>query len=159
MEPQPTGEQHQLLHALIGDWTFESKCKGPDGQEMPPSIGRAHGKAYGGLWVSVDMTSQDGEHSWVSQMNLGFDPTKQTFIGSFIASMMSHLWIYEGSYDPATRTISLDTQGPKFDGSPGLAPYRDHIRFIDDDTWQLRSEAPDDDGKWVQFMDAIYRRA
>ena len=32
---------------------------------------------------------------------LGYDPAKKKYVGTFIASVMTHLWIYSGSLDAA----------------------------------------------------------
>lgn len=90
-------------------------------------------------------------------MTLGFDPATKRFVGTFIATMMTHLWTYNGSLDESGRVLTLDTVGPNFtDGA--MVKYQDLIEFLSDDHRTLSSQTPGDDGKWHPFMKAHYRR-
>ena len=44
-------------------------------------------------------------------MSLGFDPQKGRFVGTFIGSMMTHLWIYDGALDASGQALILDAEG------------------------------------------------
>jgi hypothetical protein len=94
----------------------------------------------------------------ITMMTLGYDPVKQRFVGTFIGSMMTHMWIYSGTLDAAGKVLTLDTMGPDFSGAPGLIPYQDIIEFLSDDHRLLRSQLRDKDGNWQPFMAAHYRR-
>jgi hypothetical protein len=92
-------------------------------------------------------------------MTLGYDPAGQCFVGSWIGSMMNHLWHYQrGTLDADRRVLTLEADGPRFDGQPGLAHYRDMIEIVDDDTRLLHGNVQLDDGSWSRFMTARYRR-
>jgi hypothetical protein len=93
-----------------------------------------------------------------SVITLGFDPQTRRFVGTFIASMMTHLWIYHGTLDAAGKVLTLDTQGPDFSGGPNPVQYQDIIEFVSDDHRLLRSQLMGPDGEWNQFMTAHYRR-
>ena len=54
-------------------------------------------------------------------------------------------------------SLTLDTEGPSFTGA-GLAAYQDIIEFVADDHRILLSRLRGDDGRWVPFMTAHYRR-
>jgi hypothetical protein len=91
-------------------------------------------------------------------ITLGYDTAKKRFVGSFIGSMMTNLWIYDGELDAATNTLSLDTEGPSFSGDGTMAKYRDVVELKSDDHRILRSSVLGGDGTWTQFMTAHYRR-
>jgi hypothetical protein len=93
-----------------------------------------------------------------SIMTLGYDPQAKRFVGTFIASMMTYLWIYNGSLDAAGKVLTLDAEGPDFSGGPNLVKYQDSIEFVNDDHRILRSQLLGPDGKWNHFMTAHYRR-
>jgi uncharacterized protein DUF1579 len=65
-------------------------------------------------------------------MTLGFDPQKGGYVGIWIGSMTSFLWIYRGTLDRAEKILTLDTEGPNFDGE-GLAKFQDIIEIKSDD--------------------------
>ena len=88
---------------------------------------------------------------------VGYDPQAKRFVGSFVASCMTNLWIYNGSLDDAGKVLTLDAEGPNFTGD-GLAKYQDIIEFVSDDHRTLSSQVLGDDGQWQPFMKAHYRR-
>ena len=40
-------------------------------------------------------------------MTLGYDPRKKRFVGTFVGSMMTNLWIYDGELDKDERVLTL----------------------------------------------------
>lgn len=158
MQPEPQ-QQHHWLQQLTGSWTFESECNmGPD---QPPGKfdGKIDTRSLGGLWIIGDGEgSMPGGGTSQTQITLGFDPQKNTFVGSFIASMMTHLWIYHhGVLDADEKVLTLDAEGPSFTGS-GMAQYQDIITIVDANHHILTSRVQGDDGQWTHFMTAHYRR-
>jgi hypothetical protein len=79
-------------------------------------------------------------------------------VGTWIGSMMTHLWVYDGALDATERVLALDSDGPSMAGDGKLAKYRDAIEIRSDDERVLTSSVLGDDGKWQQFMIAHYRR-
>lgn len=157
MQEQPTSE-HKWLHQLIGDWTSETECNmGPD---QPPikSCGTETVRSLGGLWTigegTMDCEGQVGQ----SLMTLGYDPARKRFVGSFIASMMTHFWPYEGTLDSSGKILTLDSEGPSFAGDGSYSKYQDIIEFVSDDHRILSSRFLMSSGEWQHFMTAHYRR-
>ncbi len=156
--PQPTPE-HKWLLQLLGDWTFESECvMGPDQAPMK-STGKQTTRSLGSLWTLGEMESDDpnGE-PMQSLFTLGFDPVKQRFVGTFVASCMTHLWPYEGQLDADRKVLTLDSAGPSFAGDGTMAKFQDIIEIIDKDHYLLLSQYHNADGTSTQFMRAKYRR-
>ncbi|MGH8803800.1 MAG: DUF1579 domain-containing protein, partial [Polaromonas sp.] len=91
-------------------------------------------------------------------MTLGYDPQKKAFIGSWVGSMMTHMWVYHGALDEAKKVLTLDSEGPSFTGDGKLAKYRDTITIKSKDERVLTSHVLQDDGSWKGFMTATYRR-
>ncbi|MCI0682237.1 MAG: DUF1579 domain-containing protein [Gemmataceae bacterium] len=155
-EPQ---KEHHWLDKLVGDWTFESECSmGPD---QPPGkfAGMETVRSLGGLWVLCEGKGEmPGGGMATTLMTLGYDPVKKKYIGSFIGSMMTHLWIYEGGLDAAAKVLTLDTLGPSFTDPGKMIEYQDIVEFQTDDYRTLSSQTRGDDGQWNRFMTAHYRR-
>lgn len=154
-EPQ---QEHRWLDKLVGEWTYEAECvMGPD---QPPSKheGTEVVRSLGGLWTIGEGEMPGAVGTAKSVMTLGYDPQAKCFVGTFIASMMAYLWIYNnGALDESGKVLALDAEGPSFSGE-GTAKYRDSIEFIDDNHRVLTSRALGEDGEWTLFMTAHYRR-
>ena len=90
-------------------------------------------------------------------LTLGFSGEKNKYIGSWIGSMMDHMWVYEGDVEPDGRTLNLYTRGPTMSGE-GMADYREQIVFLENDHRVFNSSVKEPDGSWKQFMEAHYRR-
>jgi hypothetical protein len=88
----------------------------------------------------------------------GYDVQKQRFVGSFIGSMMTNLWIYDGALDAAGKVLTLDTEGPGMSEDGKLARYRDVLEVVSADHRTMSSEIHGDDGTWTRFMSMTYRR-
>lgn len=155
-EPQ---KEHQWLAKLIGDWTYESEAMmepdKPDYHTGTESI-----RSLGGLWMVAEGSCEiPGGGSATTLMSLGYDPRKQKFVGTWVGSMMTNLWVYEGELDEKQTALTLETAGPScMTGEGGMGKYRDVIEFLNDDHRTLSSYAQGDDGTWQRFMTAHYKR-
>ena len=130
--------------------------------DQPPTKwgGKESVRALGELWTIGEMLGEmpgDGGNSR-SIMTLGFDPQTKQFVGTFIASVMTHLWPYRGTLDADERILTLDSEGPSFAGDGSMAKYQDLLEFIDNDNRILSSQVLGPDGKWAPFMKSHYRR-
>ncbi len=80
-------------------------------------------RSLGGLWVLCEgRCEMPGGGAGTTVMTLGFDPARGLFVGTFIASMMTHLWLYEGGLDPelTVLTPAVGTDDPPRDGRRGV---------------------------------------
>ncbi len=131
---------------------------GPD-KPTEKSKGTESVRSLDGLWfVAEGRCEMPGGGPATTIMTLGYDPAKKRYLGTWIGSMMTHLWVYDGGLDPSGKVLTLDTEGPSFTAEGKMAKYKDVIEFKSDDHRVLTSHALGDDGKWHQFMTANYRR-
>jgi hypothetical protein len=75
---------------------------------------------------------------------------------TWVGSMMTHLWVYDGVLDAAGKVLNLDTVGPDMSG--GMAKFQDVYEFKSNDHRVLTSHMLGADGKWSSFMTANYWR-
>ena len=152
-------QEHNWLQKLVGEWTYESVCNmGPD-QPASKFVGRETVRSIGGLWVQCEGTGEmPGGGTATTVMTLGFDPVKKRFNGTFIGSMMTHLWLYDGGLNAEGTILTLDAAGPSFTAEATMANYQDIIEFMSDDHRMLSAQCQGDDGKWTRFMMAHYHR-
>jgi hypothetical protein len=155
--PRPQAE-HGWLRKLLGDWTYEVDF-GPK-HEGPRSSGTEHGRAIGEFWVQLEgrgVMPGSSEPDTMIQ-TLGFDAAKRQFSGTWIGSMMGHLWLYEGELDAAHDRLTLTSEGPSMTEAGKMALYRDVIEFQGADQRTLTASAQQPDGTWSTFMVTTYRR-
>jgi hypothetical protein len=155
-EPQ---KEHEWLHKLVGEWTFEAECPGGPDQPVAKHTGSERVRSLGGLWIVAEGQGEmPGGGEGKTIMTLGFDPQKGRYTGTWIGSMMNYLWIYEGTLDAAGKVLTLCADGPSMAGDGTTASYQDVIELVSDDHRVLSSHLRGDDGKWSKFMTAHYRR-
>jgi hypothetical protein len=155
-EPQP---EHQWLQKLVGEWTYEIEAlMGPD-QPLEKSTGTEQVRSLGGLWMLAEGYGKmpDGGDA-TTLMTLGYDPQKQRFVGTWVGSMMTYLWIYDGELDLSKNVLTLNSDGPSMAAEGKMVKYRDVIEFKSDNHRVLSSHMLADDGQWHQFMTAHYHR-
>ncbi len=158
MMPTPRKE-HEWLQRLVGEWTIEGEASmGPD-QPMAGFSGTESVRSIGGIWIEAEarVESPDGAVG-TNILTLGFDTWRARFVGSFISSMMTYMWSYDGELDPSGRALNLNTEGPTMAPEGNMARFREVIEFVSDDhrTWTSWTQA--DDGSWQQVMRSDYRR-
>lgn len=155
-EPKP---QHRWLQRFLGEWTCETECSmGPD-KPKEKFTSTESVRSIGDLWIAGHGEGQmPGGGTAKMLLTLGYDPSRQRFVGTWIGSMMTHLWIYEGELDSTEKVLTLNTEGPSMMAEGKLAKYRDVHQFHSDDHRTLTSYGLGEDGAWHEFMTAHYRR-
>ncbi|MBE9079073.1 DUF1579 domain-containing protein [Romeria aff. gracilis LEGE 07310] len=155
-EPQ---YEHQWLQKLVGEWTYETEASmGPD-QPSEKATGTENVRSLGGLWIVAEGQGEMPGCGAVTMMiTLGYDPQKQRYVGTWVGSMMTYLWVYDGELDADKKVLTLNSQGPAMTGEEKMANYKDVIEFEGDDHRILTSHALGEDGQWHQFMTAHYWR-
>jgi hypothetical protein len=150
--------QHEWLQQLVGDWSYEAVAEEP-GKPPERASGSEHVRSIGDIWFIAEGEGEmPGGGPATTCMTLGYDPQKARFVGTWIGSMMHHMWVYDGALDAAEKVLTLESEGPDFSVPGRLRNYRDVIEFKNADHRVLTSHALGDDGDWHQFMRADYRR-
>jgi hypothetical protein len=149
-------EEHAWLQTLVGQWRVEMQAD--DGSWF--STGTETVRLLGEAWLLLEGTGKmpDGAQAF-TQMTLVYDPAQRAFVGSWIGSMMNHLWVYRGGQlDGARRVLALPSEGPSFDTPGKLVQYRDEIELVGAEERLLHGNMLGDDGQWTRFMTARYTR-
>ncbi|MDV2997090.1 MAG: hypothetical protein N4J56_006795 [Chroococcidiopsis sp. SAG 2025] len=159
MKTQPQKE-HNWLQKLVGEWTYEIEVKMESDLPVEKATGTESVRSLGGLWILAEGQGEmPGCGAATTMMTLGYDPQQQRYVGTWIGSMMTYLWVYDGGeLDAAQRVLTLDSEGPVMTGAGKMARYKDAIEFKSDDLRVLTSHVLGDDGQWHQFMTANYWR-
>ena len=158
MKEEPRKE-HQWLQKLVGEWTLEGDGFAEPGKPSQEVQWSESVRSLGGLWVVAEgRGDMPGCGPSTTLMTIGFDPAKDKYVGTFVGSMMTCLWVYEGALDAARRVLSLEAEGPNMAVPGTTAKYKDVMEFKDDNHRVLTSHMLGDDGQWQVFMTASYRR-
>ena len=152
-------ESHRWLKQLVGDWIIE----GGHGEGCSPS-GTEHVRMLGDLWLvgESEMTMPDGG-TGRAMITIGYDPQSKRFVGTWVGTMMTKMWIYDGELDPTGRILSLYAEGPTWDEQGNFSStektlYRDAIELKPDGTRIFTGSSRQKDGSWKTFMTSTYRR-
>ena len=155
-EPQ---EEHRWLERLVGEWDYEMDAPTGEGEPAMKVTGTESGRSLGGLWVVLSGRGEmPGGGEGLTQMTLGYDPRQGKYVGSWVGSMMTHLWVYEGRLRADGKALELESDGPDMKGEGKTVRYLDRIEMVSDDERTLTGHVRGDDGSWQPLMTARYRR-
>ncbi len=157
-EPTVASAEHQWLKQLVGNWTVTSEAIMAPGAEPMMMESTESVRALGDLWVVSEGEASFGDTQFQSMMTLGYDPQKKAFVGTWVDTMQTHLWVYRGQLDQAKKVLTLNTEGPGIEDPTKMASYRDVFELVSPDHKVLTSWAQGEDGEWTQFMKADFRR-
>ncbi|MEI2301351.1 DUF1579 domain-containing protein [Ensifer sp. MJa1] len=156
MKAEPE-EAHRWLEQLLGDWQVSTS--GPDGEPDGSGPWSEHVRSLQGLWIVCEgQGTMPGGSFGQTLMTLGFNPQTKRYVGTWVGSMMTHMWLYDGELDAEGRSLSLNCEGPDFETPGRMARYRDIITLVDHSRRQLKAQVLTADGSWRDIMSAQYTR-
>jgi hypothetical protein len=160
MHDAPAQNEHRWLQQFVGDWMFEVESQGPPGQPASRWQGIERVRPLGELWILCEGEGEMPGSGNAARMlmTLGYDPARERFVGSWVGSMMTHFWVYEGRRDQNGQSLTLDTQGPSMTGDGKLVRYREVIELHSADHRIMSSHMLNGAGEWHRFMTVRYRR-
>jgi len=147
MEMSKLNENHKLLADMNGSWNYTIKMwMNPDPNAQPQqSKGTASRKSImDGRYFIMDVSGKmqmPGEDGKLKDMQFkgmgleGYDNVKQKFVASWIDNMGTGIQFSEGTYDPATKTL---TYTGVIEMMPGMrTPVREALKVTDKDHMTL----------------------
>jgi hypothetical protein len=156
--PAPVKE-HLWLQQFVGEWETEVEITMAPDQPPMKGKGTESTRALGGFWIigegKGEMEGMPG--TMTSVLTLGYDPSSQKYTGTWVDSMTSHLWKYEGTVDPTGKILTLNTEGP-CPMKPGIVKFKEVTEIKDRDHRVFTSSMQGDDGKWTKMVTVNYRR-
>lgn len=150
--------EHEWLKRFVGKWRYESECPAEPGGPPVKFDGTETVRAVGDLWVVGESKGEmPGGEEATMIMTVGFNIAAQKYVGMWIGSMMTHMWVYSGWLE-GDNTLVLEAEGPRFDDPSKKTKYRDITVFKTPDHRAFRSEVLGEDGKWTQLMSMDFYR-
>jgi hypothetical protein len=134
-------ENHKILGELAGNWNYTVKMWMDPSAPAYESKGTAVRKPImDGRYYMADVTGQmempgpDGkkqEMTFKGRSIEGYDNARKKFVSSWIDNMGTGIMMSEGTYDPATKTFSYDSE---IEMMPGMkTKVRQTIKIVDKD--------------------------
>lgn len=109
------GENHKVLENMVGNWTYVNKFWMDPSGKPEESTGTSTAKwVYGGRYVVSEVKGKmkvpgaDGkmtEMEFEGSSTEGYDNVGKKFIGTWIDNMGTGIMVYEGKYDPASKSF------------------------------------------------------
>jgi hypothetical protein len=168
IEMSKLNENHKLLSSRDGSWNYTIKMwMNPDPNAKPQeSKGTATRKTVmGGRYVMEDVTGKmqmPGEDGKMKDMQFkgmgleGYDNIKKKFVSSWIDSMGTGIQFSEGTYDPATKTLTYTSE---MEPVPGMkSQVREVIKIADNNHMTLEWYENQGGGE-KKTMEIAYTRA
>ena len=91
-------------------------------------------------------------------MTIGYDDVKARCVGTFVGTMMTTLWVYDGMLDVPTDTLKLFSDGPSFIEEGARGKYMDVMELPSDEHRVFNSYYLNAAGEWERFMTTHYHR-
>jgi hypothetical protein len=168
VEMSKLNENHKLLADMNGNWNYAIKMwMSPDPNAKPQeSKGTANRKSVmGGRYVVMDVTGkmqmpdQNGKMQDMQFKGMGvegYDNVKQKFVSSWIDNMGTGIQFSDGTYDPATKTLTYTSD---MEMMPGMkTPVREVLKMTDKDH-MLLEWYENRGGQEKKTMEIAYTRA
>lgn len=155
--PKPQKE-HEWLQQFVGKWETESKASmGPD---QPPveCKGSIECRMLGGFWVVSEYQGDMGGTPMTGLQTIGYDPAEKKYVGTWVDSVMNHMWRYEGFVEEGGKKLVLEASGPNLMAGGKETKFRDAFEFKSADEMIVTSSMLGEDGKWITFMTGTARR-
>ncbi len=155
--PKPV-EQHQWLHHFVGDWdTLQEGSAGPDQPPMKCK-GTMKSQMLGEFWVVNELQGDMMGTPMKGIQTIGYDEDKKKYVGTWVDSMMNHMWNYEGSVDSTGKILTLEAEGPNFMVPGKKTKFRDAYEVKSEGLIVATSSMLGEDGKWIVFMTGTMTR-
>ena len=157
--PEPTKE-HKLLQQDVGVWDAEMKIwmQGPD-SDPAVSKGVERVRPLGDLWIISNFEGDVSGQQFTGHSQMGYDPLKKKFVGTWIDTVSPHISTMEGTYDEATQELTMlmtniDPATNKESKAKTVS------KSVDKDTrvFTMFMETPGVGDGWTKMMETNYNR-
>ena len=151
-------ENHRVLDAVVGDWTYTSKHWMASDASVQESTGTAQAKwILDGHFVQQDVQGDMMGQPFTGVSLIGFDNIGKEYQSVWYNNMGTGMMVVSGKYDAAAKTI---TQGGNFycPLTDGQRSTRWVTKFIDANTYAFEMWMVDEAGKDFKSMEIVYSK-
>jgi hypothetical protein len=155
--PKP-GKEHEWLKPLEGTWDVACKFHMDPSQAPMEMKGVETSKLdLGGFWLLSEFKGEMFGKPFEGRSTTGFSPQKKKFVGTWIDSMVPHLFVSEGELDAAGKVLTMIAEA--LDMATGK-PTQERwvLEILDKDTHTFTFYGPGTDGKERKTGEMKYTR-
>jgi hypothetical protein len=154
--PKP-GKEHEFLKQLEGKWDVTGKILVDPANPMEIKGTESSKMDLGGFWLRSHFKGEFLGQKIEGRSDTGYSPVKKKYVGTWIDSMMPHLFVMEGTADEAGKVITFTGEG--FDPATGKpAKEKWVIEIKDADTHTMTFYAADAEGKERKTGEMTYKK-
>ena len=153
--PVPTKE-HAWLQKFVGEWETEIEVYMEPGKPPMKAKGSHRDHMVGGFWLISEGRNHEFPYHFV--LTLGYDAPRSEYVGTWIDTMTSHIWKYQGTVNSAGTILTLETEGPSPMSPDKVSKFREVTEFKSKDHRYLTSSMLSGDGKWSTVLTVSSRR-
>ncbi|WP_439631550.1 DUF1579 domain-containing protein [Gemmata sp.] len=128
--PAKPGPEHDVLKKMEGNWDMTMKF---GGMEAKGTV--VYKMELGGLWLAGALETELFGSKFSGRSLDSYDAAKKKYVGVWVDSMSASTMVLEGTFDAATKTLTMTGDGPGQDGKPtkhkavSVMPDDDTINF------------------------------
>lgn len=109
--PKP-GKEHEWLKQLEGKWDIAGKFFMDPSQPPMEIKGTDSSKLeLGGFWLKTHFKGDFLGKKFEGRGATGYSPAKKKYVGTWVDSMMPHLFVLEGTLDEAGKVLTMTGEG------------------------------------------------
>ena len=155
------GEAHKLMASWDGTWNGETTMWMEPGAPPTKSKGTAVNKmVLGGRYQTSTHKGDMMGMPFEGMGTMGYDNVKKIFVSTWIDNMGTGVMMMEGSWNEATKTLSLKgkcVDPSRTDGKE--MEMREVLRIIDDKHHVMEMYSPGPDGKEYKMMEINFTKS
>lgn len=165
MELAKPGENHKRLQEMVGTWAYSVKWwMNPEAAPVESTGTTVSRPAMDGRYVisehsgKMQMPGEGGNMMDVPFKGMaieGYDNVKKKFVSTWIDNMGTGIMLSEGTYDPASKTL---TYSADYEPMPGMKTKARQVVKITDKDHHTMEYFEDRGGKEVKVMEITYAR-
>lgn len=167
MELAKPGENHKVLSQGVGTWSYTVKMwmsPDPNAPPMESTGTTVMREVMGGRYIVGDHTGKmqmpgaDGKMTDMEFKGMsteGYDNVKKKFVMTWIDNMGTGIMNLEGTYDPATRTM---TYRAEYEMMPGMKSKVREVLKLTDQNHRTMEWYEDRGGTEVKSIEITYTR-
>jgi len=151
------GKMHEWLAFFNGAWDATVVSYMDPSKPDTSKVSQTYSMTLNGLYQEGKLAGKMMGMPFEGKSVTGFDNSKKIFVSTWIDNLGSGIIVMTGSYDEATKTLSLKgTQSNPVTGKD--SGIREVMKMIDNNTYTLEMYGDGYDGKEMKFMEGTFKR-